>query len=112
VDGSGFSLARFAGGAAACGHARVLAACLTATLGLLEARGFGVDAPASPGGFFSQVGARIAGTYDFGGRYFAAARADALVMITSWSVTLNDTVAWTTPRVGGLIGLDFGARFL
>jgi len=111
ADGSGFSLDRFAAGAAACGHVRALAACLTATVGRLEARGLGVDAPASPVGWFSQAGARIVATRDLGDRYFAAARVDGLVMLRSWDVTLNDAVAWTTPRVGALIGLDFGARF-
>ncbi len=111
VDGTGFSLDRFAGGAAACGHARAFAACVTGTLGVLRARGTGVDAPAAPSGMFSQVGARIAATLDFGGRYFAAARLDGLVMLSTWTVTLNQTAAWTTPRVGALIGVDVGARF-
>jgi len=111
VDGSGFALDRFAAGAAACGHARALAACLTATVGLLRARGFGVDAPASPAGPFSQGGARIAAMHGFAGRYFAVARVDGLVMLSPWVVTLNGTAAWTTPRVGAVMGLDLGARF-
>jgi hypothetical protein len=111
IDGSGFSLDRFAGGGAACGHARAFAACFTATLGVLRARGTGVDAPATPAGLFSQVGARVAATRDFGGRYFAAARVDGLIMLSSWTVTLNQAAAWTTPRVAALIGLDVGARF-
>jgi hypothetical protein len=110
VDGSGFSLGRFAGGAAVCGHAQAFAACVIATLGRLQARGIGVDMPAAPSGLFSQVGARIAATRDFG-RYFAAARLDGLVTLSTWTVTLNQTAAWTTPRVGALVGLDFGARF-
>jgi hypothetical protein len=111
VDGSGFSLDRFAAAGAACGHAAAFAGCLTATIGVLRARGVGVDAPASPVGLFSQVGARIAATREFGGRFFAAARVDGFVMLSSWQVTLNDVVAWTTPRVGALIGVDLGARF-
>ena len=70
-----------------------------------------MDAPAAPSGLFSQAGARIAATVDFGGRYFAAARLDGLVMLSTWTVTLNQIAAWTTPRVGALIGLDVGARF-
>lgn len=111
VDGSGFSLDRFATGAAACGHARAFAACVTATFGVLRARGAGIDAPAAPSGLFSQVGARAVATIDLGGRYFAAAHLDGLVMVSSWTVTLNGMPAWTTPRVGGAIGADFGARF-
>ena len=111
VNGTGFSLDRFAGGGAACGHAAAFAACVTGTVGILRARGTGVDAPASPSGMFSQVGARITATLDVGGRYFAAARLDGLVMLSTWRVTLNETATWTTPRVGALIGLDVGARF-
>ena len=111
VDGSGFSLDRFAAGAAGCGHADPFLACVTATGGILRARGTGVDAPASPVGWFSQVGARIAWRQDFAQRFFAAARVDGLIMLSPWTVTLNQTATWTTPRVGGLIGLDLGIRF-
>jgi len=111
VDGSGFALDRFAGTGAACGHAGAIAACVTGTVGVLRARGTGVDTPASPSGLFSQAGARLAATLDFGGRYFAAARLDGVVMLSTWTVTLNNTATWTTPRVGALIGVDVGARF-
>jgi hypothetical protein len=111
VDGSGFSLDRFAGGAAACGHGGPLLACATATAGVLRARGAGVDEPASPTGWFSQVGARIALRQDFAERFFAAARVDGLVMLSPWTVTLRQAAAWTTPRVAALIGLDLGIRF-
>ena len=57
------------------------------------------------------MGGRLAATWDFAGRYFASARVDGLVMLSPWTVTLNAMSAWTTPRVGGLVGLDFGARF-
>jgi hypothetical protein len=106
----GFSLDRLDAGAATCGHARAFAACFTVTLGVLRARGFGVDLPQSPAGPFSQAGARLAATHEFGGRYFAAVRVDALVMLSSYTVTLNQAAAWTTPRVGGLVGLDVGVR--
>jgi hypothetical protein len=111
LAGGGFSLDRFAAGAAACGHLRAFAACLTGTAGLLRARGFGVDAPASPAGPFSQVGARMVAAWDFEGRYFLAARVDLLVMVSPWTVTLNDVAVWTTPRVGALAGVDLGFRF-
>ena len=32
-------------------------------------------------------------------------------MLQSWTVMVNQVVAWTTPRVGALIGVDVGARF-
>jgi hypothetical protein len=89
----------------------MFAGCLTATGGLLQARGTGVDVPASPTGWFSQAGARIAATADLGRRWFVSARVDGLVMLSSWTVALNDVAAWTTPRVSVLLGLDVGVRF-
>jgi hypothetical protein len=111
ADGSGFSLRRFAAGTAACGHIEPFAGCVTATLGRLEARGFGVDKRASPVGLFSQVGVRLTATYEFGARYFAAARVEGLMMPATWRVRLNERIVWTTPRIGGLIGLDLGLNF-
>jgi hypothetical protein len=111
ADGSSFSLDRYAVGAAACAHARMFAGCLTATGGFLQARGGGVDIPASPTGWFSQAGARIAATGELGRRWFVSARVDGLVMLSSWTVALNDVAAWTTPRVSVLAGVDVGVRF-
>jgi hypothetical protein len=111
ASGKGFTLDRFAAEAAACGHFAALAACVTGTLGRLQAHGLGVDMRDAPAGWFSQLGARLAATYDFSDRYFAAARVDGLVMIAPTHVTLNDSVVWTTPRVGAVLGLDVGAHF-
>jgi hypothetical protein len=110
-DGSGISLDRIAAGAAACGHLEPFAGCLIATFGRLHASGSGVDKPLSPSGVFSQVGARVAATHDLGERYFVGARVDGLVMLSPWTVTLNDAVVWTTPRIGAVVGVDFGANF-
>jgi len=111
ASGKGFTLDRFAAEAAACGHVAAFAACVTGTLGRLQAHGLGVDMREAPVGWFSQLGARLAAAYDFSDRYFAAARVDGLVMLAPANVTLNDSVVWTTPRVGAVLGLDFGAHF-
>jgi hypothetical protein len=110
TEGSRFSLDRYGASSAACGHVALFAGCLTATVGRLEANGLAVDRPAKPSGTFTQLGARVSARQDFG-RYFAAIRVDGLVMTSTWTVMLNDTVAWTTPRLGGLAGLDFGVDF-
>jgi hypothetical protein len=110
-DGSSFSVDHITAGAAACGHVQAFAGCLTATLGRLHASGSGVDVSLSPSGLLAQVGARLAATHDFSERFFAGARVDGLVMLSPWTVTLNDQNAWTTPRVGAVIGLDFGGHF-
>ena len=112
IGGSAFSLNRFAAIGAVCGHRGVFGACLTGTIGRLQARGVGVDSPSAPSGWFSQIGARIVATREFGSRYFASARVDALVMPSLWTVTLNGAAVWKTPRLNGLIGLDLGAHFL
>jgi hypothetical protein len=109
--GRGFTLDRFAAEAAACGHIAALAACVTGTAGRMQAHGFGVDREQTPNAWFSQVGARLAAAYDFSDHYFAAVRADGLVMTAPVKVILNQTLVWTTPRVGAVLGLDFGARF-
>jgi hypothetical protein len=111
ADGSGFTLDRFSFGMAVCGHAGVFAACLTGTVGRMQVQGFGVDVPATPAGLFSQLGARIATTYEFGDLYFVSARIEPLVMLSSWTVTLDENSVWTAPPVGVSIGLDAGARF-
>jgi hypothetical protein len=108
---SGFSLDRFSATAAGCGHVSALAACVTGTLGRLQAHGFGVDQRASPVGYFSQAGARIMATHTVGDRFFATVRVDGLVMVSPSTVMLNDVAVWTTPRVCALLGFDLGARF-
>jgi hypothetical protein len=110
-DASGFTLRRFAASAAGCGHISAVSACLTGTVGLLQVQGFGIDQPAAPTGRFSQLGVRVAARQDLGKRFFAAVRVDGLAMLSIWQVKLNDTPLWTTPRVGALVGLDFGVRF-
>ncbi len=111
ASGKGFTLDRFAAGATACGHVAVLAACVTSSVGRLQAHGLGVDMREAPTGWFSQVGARLAAAYDFSQGFFVAARVDGLVMTAPTNVRLNDSVVWTTPRVGTVLGLDLGARF-
>ena len=108
---AGFSVDRFAAGAAACGHGGIFAACITGTLGRLQAAGFGVDVRASPAVYFSQVGARVMATHTVGDRFFAGARVEGLIMTSPSTVTLNTTPVWTTPRMGALFGMDLGATF-
>lgn len=110
ASGTGFSFRRFDAEGAVCGHARMLAACVTAGLGYLQATGSGVDAPRSPSGFGAQAGGRVAVSQEFGTRYFATARAEGLIVLSRWSVSLNEVSVWSTPRLGALIGVDVGAR--
>lgn len=108
--GDGFSLNRFGAEGAVCGHVSAFAACATGALGLLEARGFGVDAPRTATGLTAQLGARLVAAHDLGPRLFVAARVEGMLMPYRWTVTLNDTATWTTPRVAAVLGADLGVR--
>ena len=110
-DGGAFALDTQAADAIGCGHLGVLAGCVVGRFGRIHARGSGVDAPRSPAGLFSQVGARFAAAHDLAGRFFAGAHVDGLVMLSPWTVALNGGAVWTTPRFGLLLGVDVGARF-
>lgn len=111
TEAAGFSLHRYAVGGAACGQARIFGACVTGILGRLQAKGAGVDMPLQPAGLGGQLGVRVFARHDLGGRYFAALRVEGLLMLSRWTVTVNELPAWTTPRLGALIGADVGARF-
>lgn len=111
ADASGFTLERAAAAAAACGHVQVFAFCLTGAVGTLRARGVGVDQPTSPTGIFYQAGARIGARLDLGDHFFVAARADGLLLLSTWTVQVNQLPVWVTPRAGGLVGVDLGASF-
>jgi len=107
----GFRLDRAGGTAAGCGHARVFVACVLGTVGVLRARGVGVDDRSSPTGVFYQLGARLGARFDFGRGYFAGARVDGLWSPAPWTVDVNGVPMWTTPRLGALVGVDVGVIF-
>ena len=107
----GFELERASGSAALCGHARAFLGCVLAGAGVLRAAGVGVDVPSSPTGGFYQLGARLGARVPFGGRYFAGLRMDGLWSPAPWTIDVNGTPMWTTPRLGALVGVDVGAIF-
>jgi hypothetical protein len=110
ADGSGVVVNALGASAAGCAHVSVASACLLGRLGWLRARGTGVDAPSTSWGHFSEVGLRLAASRELG-RFTVGVHADGLVMLSRWNVVLNDTVVWTVPRVGGLVGFDVAVRF-
>jgi hypothetical protein len=111
ADGSGFAHSFFAATAAACRHLGSVAACGLGKVGEIRGRGLGVDRPASPSGLVTQAGLRVALSHDLGKLCFAMLRADALAMLTPWTVTLNRAAVWSTPRFGASIGIDLAVRF-
>jgi len=108
--GAGFTLDRFAGEGALCGHVSAFAACATGALSLIEASGFGVGIPRTATGLTAQVGARLVAAHDLSARTFVAGRVEGMLLPYRWTVTLNDTATWTTPRVAAVLGVDLGVR--
>jgi hypothetical protein len=110
-DGTGVAVNALGASAAGCAHVSVASACLLARLGWLRARGTDVALPTTSWGRFGEVGMRLAGSKELG-RFIVGIHADALLMLSHWNVTLNDAVVWTTPRIGGVVGLDVALQFL
>jgi hypothetical protein len=109
-DGTGATVTAMGATVAGCAHLSVLATCALGRLGWIRAVGMGVDAPNTGWGRFSEVGMRLAGTMEWG-RFALSLHVDTLVMLSRWNVVLNQSVVWTVPRVGGLLGVDVGLRF-
>ena len=111
TGGVGFRQNLILGTVAACGHYRFASACALGKFGQIRVRGLGVDVPSSPTGFLAQAGPRLAATVGLGDQLFLLAHADALVLLSSWTVELNHTNIWTMPRFGAVLGIDLALRF-
>ena len=109
-DGSGVVVSSFGASLAGCGHASFLMACLTGRMTWMRAAGENVDSPSIAWGHFGEVGARLGASKDFG-RWALGVHGDGLMMLSRWNVSLNDTVVWKVPRVGGMIAADLSVRF-
>ena len=109
-DGTGVVVNATGVSAAGCAHVSVMSACALSRLGWIRARGMGVAAPDTSWGRFAELGIRLAGSRELG-RFIVSVHADGLVTLARWNVVLNDTVVWSVPRVGGVVGLDVALRF-
>ena len=108
--GARFSQRLLLGTAAACAERGALAACAVAKLGGITVRGIDVDRSNSPTGFVAQVGPRLGWSYLMGDHVGLLARIDGLFLLTPWTVALNNVTAWTMPRIGASVGIDFFIR--
>ena len=111
TDGIGFHQNLLLGTVAACGRYRFASACALGKSGQIRVSGLGVDVPSSPTGFIAQAGPRLAATLELGGIILLVGHADALLLLTPWTVELNHTAIWTMPRFGATLGIDLAARF-
>ena len=96
---------------AGCGFAGRFVACLASYWGRLGVRGVGVEVPRSSSGLFAQLGVRLGLAQNLTQSWVGSLRAEALVSLAPWSVTLNEREVWRTPRFGATLGLDLAAVF-
>ena len=111
ADGAGFSQQVFLASVAGCGLLSRWSGCALAKVGEIRVSGDGVDTPATSAGLILQTGLRLALTQPLGRRVYILAHADGVALLTRGVVTLDGMPVWTTPRVAGIFGLDFGVRF-
>ena len=111
-DSAGFSQQQFLVGAAGCGDIQPWSACVLAKAGEIRIVGQDLDHPKSPSGPILETGLRLALVQHLGRHFYGAVRAEGLVNVTRWRVTLDQNPVWTTPRFAAIIGLDIGVRFL
>jgi hypothetical protein len=111
-DSAGFSQQQFLVGAAGCGDLQPWSVCLLAKSGEIRIVGQNLDRPKSPSGPILETGLRLALTQHIWRHFYWAARAEGLVNVTRWSVTLDQNLVWTAPRFAAIVGLDIGVRFL
>ncbi len=111
-DGAGFSQQQLLVGVAGCGDIQPWSACLLAKAGANRIVGEDIDKSRSPWAPFLETGLRLAVQQRLGRHLFVAARAEGLVNVTRWRVTLDQNLVWTSPRLAATVGLDVGVRFL
>jgi hypothetical protein len=111
-DGAGYSQQQFLLSAAGCGDLQPWSACLLAKAGAIRILGKDLDHPKSPSGPMLETGLRLALVQPLGRQLYLAARAEGLVNVTRWRVTLDQNLFWASPRFVATVGLDIGVRFL
>jgi hypothetical protein len=109
--GGGFRHRLVLGTWAGCGLRGSTSACVVVKLGQLGVEGNGLDRPASAGGFVAQTGLRLGYSVALGDRMVLVGHADALYLLTSWTIQVNHVAVWTMPRLSALAGIDLALRF-
>jgi len=110
-DGAGFSQQQWLVGLAGCEDFQPWSACLLAKAGAIRIAGEDIDHPRSPWAPLLETGLRLAVQQRLGRHLYVAARAEGLVNLTRWRITLDQNLVWTAPRFAATIGLDIGVRF-
>jgi hypothetical protein len=111
-DGAGFSQQLLLVGGAGCAEFRRWSTCLLAKAGEIRILGKDIDKPKALSGPVVETGLRLALVQPLGRHLYVAARAEGLINVTRWRVTLDQNLVWTSPRFATTVGLDIGVRFV
>jgi len=111
-DGSGFETSVFAASIAPCLRVRALEACPLLRLGQVRVQGFGLDEPHSARGLLAEAGLRLGVSLALGAGLEGRAHAEGMGTLSSRTVQLNGTEAFSAPAVVFLAGVDLAAFFL
>ena len=110
-DGAGFTQHLALVGLAGCGDRLPFRGCLLAKAGGLWINGKDIGRPLSPFGLIVETGLGVSVVQSLGRYLFLAARAEGLINLTRWRVTLDQEGVWTAPWLAATVGLELGIRF-
>ena len=110
-DGAGFSHQQVLAGVAGCTSLEPWSLCMVVKAGEVSVAGKNIDDRASATGPLLETGLRAGATLRVARHVALSAGGEVLVLPILWSVTLDDSVVWTSPRLAGTLGLDLVFRF-
>ena len=111
ADGAGFSHRQLLASAAGCGVLESFSTCLVVKAGEIWILGEDVDDPEAASGPLVELGLRVGVTRRLHRQLYLAAHSEVLGVPTIWSVTLDRSVVYTSPRLAGTLGCDLVLRF-
>jgi hypothetical protein len=111
ADGTGFSARALNGKLAPCAHFGPVGLCGVGMLGLLSVRGEGVDRIETPSSLVGGAGARLQLLWPTGSPFAGLVHAEAVVLFTPRTVSVNRDDVWSTAPVVFSAGLDLAAVF-
>ena len=111
ADGAGFSQWHLLTSAAGCVLPEPWGACALLKVGTVHVSGRDIDEPHGAGTLLAQSGLRVAFSPHLSAHTLLSLRAEGLVNMKRWSVMLDQTPVWNSPRFAVTSGLDFTVLF-
>ena len=93
-----------------CWHWPPAVACALATFGQIIAHGEGVSLPLEQTAVYGAIGARLALEWQFDQRWALALHGDLTAPLERTRLALNGSDLWTSPAIGGALGLGIVSR--